>query len=125
MSFREYVDLRMRHRPHRGGRVSNYDLQKKVGKVSIPYFDGSGKPTARAWVQKLDTYFQLNPVPEDEAIKYAALHLDVCAHEWWHHGMITLGHDQIDSYAVFTERLIDRFDKKDPKLHFKGLAQLR
>lgn len=96
-----------------------------MGKLSIPYYNGSRKTTDRAWVHKLDTYFQLNPMPEDEAIKYATIHLDGSAHEWWHHEMITLGHDHIDSYAEFTERLIDRFDKKDPKLHFKELAQLK
>lgn len=39
--------------------------------------------------------------------------------------MVTLVHDQIDSYVIFMERLIDRFDKKDPRLHFKELAQLK
>lgn len=39
--------------------------------------------------------------------------------------MVRLGHDQIDSYAKFIERLIDRFDKKDLKLHFEELAQLK
>lgn len=66
--------------------------------MSIPYFDRSGKTTARAWVEKLDTYFQLNPMMEDEAIKNAALHLEGIAHEWWHHGQITLGHNQINTY---------------------------
>ena len=73
---------------------------------------------------KADTYFQLNPMPE-EAIKFAALHLEGIAHEWWHHDTITLGHDQINTYEEFTERLIDRFDGKDPELNFKNLAQLR
>ncbi|XP_059073754.1 uncharacterized protein LOC131874408 [Cryptomeria japonica] len=100
-------------------------MRKKLGKLSIPYYDGTGKDSARTWVQKLDTYFQLNPMLEEDAIKYAALHLDGSAHEWWHHGMVTLAHNQIDTYAEFTERLIDRFDMKDPELHFMELAQLR
>ncbi len=73
---------------------------------------------------KADTYFQLNPMLE-EAIKFAALHLEGVAHEWWHHDTITLGHDQINTYAEFIERLIDRFGGKDPELNFKDLAQLR
>lgn len=85
MTFRKYLDVRMKHRP-RGQRGNNSELQRKIGKMSIPYFDGSGKTTARTWVQKLDTYFQLNPMMEEEAIKYVALHLDGVAHEWWHHG---------------------------------------
>lgn len=39
--------------------------------------------------------------------------------------MVTIGHDQITSYVEFTERLIERFDRKDPKLHFKELVQLK
>ena len=35
-----------------------------------------------------------------------------------------LGHDQVNTYVEFTQRLIDRFDGKDPKLNFKELAQL-
>ncbi|XP_057840771.2 uncharacterized protein LOC131050589 [Cryptomeria japonica] len=62
---------------------------------------------------------------ENEAIKYAALHLDGVAHEWWHHGQVTLGHNQIVTYVEFTEKLIDRFDSKDPELHLKDLTQLK
>ena len=69
-------------------------------------------------------YFQLNPMPE-EAIKFTVLHLDGVAHEWWHHDTITLGHDQINTDAEFTKRLIDWFDGKDLELNFKDLAQLR
>jgi hypothetical protein len=36
--------------------------------------------------------------------------------------MITMEHAQITSYADFTERLIERFDRKDPKILFKELA---
>ena len=68
---------------------------------------------------KKQTYFQLKPMPEDEAIKFAALHLEGIAHEWWHYGMVTLGDDQINSYTKFTERFIDRFDGRDPRLNFK------
>ena len=78
----------------------------------------------KAWVMKADTYFQLNPMAK-EAIKFVTLYLEGVAHEWWHHDTITLGHDQINTYAEFIERLIDRFDGKDPKLSFKDLAQLR
>ena len=47
------------------------------------------------------------------------------AHGWWHHGLVTLGHNYITSYKKFTERLMDMFDRRDPKIHFKDLAQLR
>ena len=45
--------------------------------------------------------------------------------EWWHHGMVTLGHNQITSYEDFIENLIERFDTRDPELQFKELAQLK
>jgi hypothetical protein len=46
-------------------------------------------------------------------------------HEWWYHGMVTLGHANITSYVDFTQILMDKFDKKDPEIHFRELAQLR
>ena len=62
---------------------------------------------------------------EAEAISFATLHLEGEAHEWWYHGLVTLGHDHITSYREFTERLMDRFDRTDPEIHFRDLAQLR
>jgi hypothetical protein len=53
------------------------------------------------------------------------LHLEGEAHEWWYHGLVTLGHSRITSYRDFTDRLMDRFDRKDPEIHFRDLAQLR
>ena len=62
---------------------------------------------------------------EIEAISFATLHLEGDAHEWWYHGLVTLGHSRITFYREFTDRLMDRFDRKDPEIHFKDLAQLR
>ena len=73
----------------------------------------------------IDRYFQLNPMIKTDAIKLATLHLDGEAHEWWYHGLVTLGHNTITSYLDFTQRLIERFDRKDPKVHFRELAQLK
>jgi hypothetical protein len=101
------------------------DFIKKVGKLNIPTFDGSSRCSNQAWVQKLDTYFKLNPMIELEAINFATLHLEGEAHEWWYHGLVTLGHSHITSYLEFTERLMERFDRRDPELHFKDLTQLR
>jgi hypothetical protein len=61
-----------------------------------------------------------------EAISFGTtLHLEGEAHEWWHHGLVTLGHSRITSYREFTERLMDMFDRRDPEIHFRDLAQLR
>ena len=83
------------------------------------------KCTARAWVQKLDTYYKLNQMTKTKAISFATLHLEGEAHEWWHHRLVMLGHNHITSYREFIERLMDRFDMKDPEIHFRDLAQLR
>jgi hypothetical protein len=98
---------------------------KKVGKLIIPSFDGSTRCSAQAWVQKLDRYFKLNQMTELEAISFTTLHLEGESHEWWHHGLVTLGHNLITSYMEFIDRLMVRFDQSDPKLHFRDLTQLR
>ena len=100
-------------------------MQKRVGRLTIPKFDGSRDCLVRIWVQKLDTYFHLNPMIEIDAIKLAILHLDEEAFEWWYHGLVTLGHDTNTSYSDFTQRLMGMFDKRDPKIHFKYITQLQ
>jgi len=76
--------------------------------------------------QSLDTearhLLQAQPDDEIEPISFATLHLEGEAHEWWHHGLVTLGHSRITSYREFIERLIDKFDRRDPKIHFRDLA---
>ena len=74
---------------------------------------------------KLDTYFQLHQMIETDAIKLATLHLDGEAHEWWYHGLVILGYVGVTSYLDFTQTLIERLDRKDPKLHFREMAQLK
>jgi hypothetical protein len=56
---------------------------------------------------------------EVEEIKFSTLHLDGEAHEWWYHGLVTLGHTNITSYEGFHPNLMDRLDKKDPKIYFR------
>ena len=122
MSLDQYCQLRFRNQPrtnHRG----IFEFEQRAGKIEIPYFDGTTKMTAQAWVQKLDTYLQLNPMREMEAITFSTMYLDGKAHDWWYHGLTTLGHNQIVSYIEFTQRLIDRFDLGDPELHFRKLTQ--
>jgi len=70
------------------GGQQNKDLQRIIGKITLPNFDGSTRCFARAWVHRLDTYFQLNPMREVDEIKFATLHLDGDAHEWWYHGWL-------------------------------------
>eukprot|EP00253_Pinus_taeda_P001460 PITA_01460 len=62
---------------------------------------------------------------EAEAIKVATLHLDGEAQDWWFHGMVTLGHSTVTTYADFTRRLMERFDRRDPEQHFVELTRLK
>jgi hypothetical protein len=125
MHYNDYCNLMMRNRPRGVWYPPNVDLLRKIRKMTVPCFDRSTKNTVRAWVQKLDTYFQLNPMTKSEAKKFSTLHLDGEAHEWWFHGLVTLCNSNISSYEDFTQRLIDRFDMKDPEIHFRELVQLK
>ena len=91
----------------------------------MPYYDGSNKCIARSWVQKLDNYLSLRPMPEEDAIRFSTLHLEGAAHEWWYHRLFTLGHNLTTTYEEFTNRLIERFDVKDLEVSFGELAQLK
>jgi hypothetical protein len=69
MTLVEYCGLRLRNRNkelQRGGpqqkQGHNLDFIRKVGKLTIPSFDGSSKYTARDWVQKLEKYYKLNQI---------------------------------------------------------------
>ena len=66
MSFFNFCNMKSRNRPRNFNRgfTQNYELQKTVGRLTIHNFEGSRCCSARIWVQKLDTYFQLNPMTE-------------------------------------------------------------
>ena len=83
----------------------NKELNCAIVKVPLPTFDGSSQCSANTWVQKLDVYFQLNPMVEEDALKMAILHLDGDANEWWFHGLKNLGH-QVKTYGEFIDRLL-------------------
>ena len=96
-----------------------------MGRFFLPTFDGSSKCTSKSWVEKLDIYFQLNQVLEMEAMKIVALHLEGEAHDWWFHGLSTLGHANMTAYSNFTRRLVERFDSIYPEAPFMGLEKLK
>ena len=73
----------------------------------------------------MDTYFQLNPMAERDAIKLEALHLDGDDIYWWFHGMKKLGHDQVVTYQDFTRKLTEIFDRRDLDIFFRVLAHIR
>ena len=97
----------------------NKELKCAIGKVPLLTFDGSSQSSINTWVQKLDVYFQLNPMVEEDALKMAILHLEGDSNEWWFHGLKNLGHDQVNTYVEFIDRVLERFEQKDPELNFK------
>ena len=44
-----------------------------------------------------------------EAINIVALHLEGEAHDWWFHGLSTLGHANGTTYSNFTRMLVEKF----------------
>ena len=59
MSFSNFHNMKSKNRPRNFNRgfTQNYELQKTVGRLTIPNFNGSFGCSARIWIQKLDTYF--------------------------------------------------------------------
>ena len=90
-------------------------MNSSIGKVPLPTFYGSSQSSANTWVQKLDVYFQLNTMVEEDALKMAIFHLDGDANEWWFHVLKTLVHYQVKTYG-FIDRLLERFEKKASRI---------
>ena len=72
-------------------------------------------------MKKLDTYFQLNPMMERDAIRMSTLHLKGDASDWWFHGLRNLGHDNVTTYEDFTRILVNRFDREDLDMSFEDM----
>ena len=89
----------------------NKDLNCAISKVPLPTFDGSSQSSANTWVQKLDVYFHLNPMVEEDALKMTILHLEGDVDEWWFHGQKTLVHDQVKIYGEFIDGVLERFEQ--------------
>eukprot|EP00253_Pinus_taeda_P033610 PITA_33610 len=129
LSFRDFVQLQRDSRPHdhhRGNRhYHDGDTHRAASRFHLSTFDGSSNSSVKSWVEKLDIYYQLNQMSEAEAIKVATLHLDGKAQDWWFHVMVTLEHSTVTTYAEFTRRLIERFDRRGPEQHFVELTRLK
>ena len=96
-------------------------MQHTFGRLFLPTFDGSPKSTTKAWVKKLDTYFQLHQVSKEEAIRVATLHLQGKAYPWWLFESSSLKNANIYTYAKSTRMFVKRFDFKQFETSFKLL----
>lgn len=94
ITFRDFSLLKGNNRSkgQGGGYTHGTELQRTMGRLFLLIFDGSSKSSARAWVEKLFVYFQLNQVTKGDAIKIATLHIEGEAHDWWFHGLTMMGH---------------------------------
>lgn len=70
-------------------------IYNTIGKLTILNFHGSGKITAHSWIQNIEMYIYFNLMLEEDAIKFAILHLEGVTHDWWHYGLITQNHQSI------------------------------
>lgn len=103
LNFDRFLTQKREH--HRGRhsldarqRTNQFELKQATSKLTMTHFDGSGKVTARAWIHKLDTYLALRPMSKEDDVRFAVLHLDGAAHDWWYHGLVSLQHDQVRTY---------------------------
>ena len=73
LSFRDCCQLRRDEegRNSGGSSTQSSELQHTIERTHFPTYDGSTDCTARNWVEKLDTSFQLDRITEGEAIKMA------------------------------------------------------
>ena len=62
---------------------------------------------------------------EGEAIQISTLHLEGEAHDWWFHGLTTLGHVGVRAYDEITRRVLEQFERKDPEEYFGELTRLK
>ena len=97
--------------------------QHDVGRLFLSTFYGSAKCSARAWVEKLNTYLQQHQISEDEAIKVAALHFEGKAYAWWLFESFSLINENTSTYARFTKRVMEIFDEKHSETPLVGLEK--
>ena len=83
---------------------SSSHKRSKRGRIFLSHFDGSTECTTKAWVEELDSYFQLHQVSEEEAIRGAVLHLKGMAHDWWFNDSTSFFHANVKTYVEFTKK---------------------
>lgn len=108
-----------------GNQVDKRDLQKKLSRMQVPLYDGSDKMIARACLQKLQTYVTLSPMIEEDTMQFTTLHLEGVAYDWWHHGLITQGHNFDQTLNEFIQRIQDCFNQKNEDENFQDLVSVR
>ena len=103
LGFPHFIQLKEEKRPC---------IRKEIkgNRFMLSTFDGSSN--ARTWVRKLEAFFLLHPVAGKEAIEISALHLEGEAYDRW---CSHLSHARVNTFAYFTQRLIQTFDGEREK----------
>lgn len=74
----------------RTNKIRNFKENKLLQqKMQVPMFDGSDKIFARAWLQKLMTYFEIFPTEEQDVARFATIYLQGKTYEWWYNDLTT------------------------------------
>ena len=63
-------------------------------------------------MKKLEAFFLLHPVEEEEAVEISALHMEGEASVWWFKPLV---HSRVSSFEDFDQRLIQTFDGERKK----------
>lgn len=66
--------------------------------MPFPIFQRGENMFNNVWLQKLQTYFSVFLMDEEEGIKITSMFFDWVAYEWWHNGLTILGHGDIKSF---------------------------
>ena len=91
--FHSMISVTLNYRGNPRNPYHNYELNNSIGKITFRYFDGTSNCSVSSWIQKMDTYFQMNPMEERDAIKFASLHIDGESIDWWFHALEILFYD--------------------------------
>ena len=91
-------------------RTSYGKREIKGNRFLLSTFDGN--TSAKAWVKRLEAFFFLHPVAEEEAVEVAALHMEGEASVWWFKPLV---HSRVSSFEDFAQRLIQTFDRERTK----------
>lgn len=93
--------------------------------MRILIFNGEGGISAKAWFHKLETYFWLNPMYEEDIIKLAILHMEGVVWDWWQYEKRMQNHTPIQTFEKLCQRILERFDPRDVDECFGKFAELR
>lgn len=85
----------------------NHNAANRGVKIDFPRFNGENP---RQWLRKCHRYFLLNPMPENEKIVTASMHLDDKAEFWY---MDYMEGKELMGWNVFAAMVLERFMEEE------------